>query len=427
MPNPMRTRALRIALVLALPAALALPTVGLQRLALASETHASVEIIDGFFGKSMVFDLDQNDGSRLRAKVKGEIRFNTDESDVVELGDTAWFEETRGGIKRRLEMEEGKGGAITRRFYVDGKEQAFDTDAKQWLAQIIPAVMRESGFDAEVRAKRIHARGGADAVLDEIAKIHSDYSRRCYMTELAKLGALKDAQVGKALALIATMSSDYEIRESLNGLLASQTFSSASQIALLDVVAHMESDYEAREVLSALSPKLVLDAGVGDAWIKALAGIQSDYEARVAISTLAARSDLRPELVEGLLQAAAKIGSDYEMRTALSELAPHLKRTPQLASVYAKSVSAIGSDYERREALAALLKVVDVDANTSAALLDAIAGIDSDYECSTALIDLAARMPSDPALIKRYREIARKLGDYERGQAEKALDRFASL
>ena len=97
------------------------PAIGLQRIALAGETHASVEIQDGFFGKYMSFDLDLDDGSRLRAKVKGEIRFNADESDVVELSDSAWFEETRGSTKRRVEMEEGKGGTLTKRFYVDGK------------------------------------------------------------------------------------------------------------------------------------------------------------------------------------------------------------------------------------------------------------------------------------------------------------------
>ena len=39
--------------------------------------------------------------------------------------------------------------------------------------------------------------------------------------------------------------------------------------------------------------------------------------------------------------------------------------------------------------------------------------------------DLAAKMPGDPGLLARYRAQARRLGDHERGQAERALDRFA--
>ena len=40
---------------------------------------------------------------------------------------------------------------------------------------------------------------------------------------------------------------------------------------------------------------------------------------------------------------------------------------------------------------------------------------------------LAAVMPGDARVIERYRQSARRLGDYERGQAEKALDRFVAL
>ncbi len=56
------------------------------------------------------------------------------------------------------------------------------------------------------------------------------------------------------------------------------------------------------------------------------------------------------------------------------------------------------------------------------AVLDAIAGIGSDYEKSSVLVTLAIHMPSDSELIAQYREIARGLGDHERGRAERALD-----
>ena len=51
--------------------------------------------------------------------------------------------------------------------------------------------------------------------------------------------------------------------------------------------------------------------------------------------------------------------------------------------------------------------------------------IGSDYECREVLVALAQVMPNDAALIGRYRDVARTLSDYERGVAERALDRFA--
>jgi len=35
-------------------------------------------------------------------------------------------------------------------------------------------------------------------------------------------------------------------------------------------------------------------------------------------------------------------------------------------------------------------------------------------------------MPNDADLIERYRAVARRLPDYDRGEAERALDRFTS-
>lgn len=427
MQRPLRTLVLRAALVAALPAVLLLPAIGIQRVVAATEEHSSIEIHDGFFGKSMSLDIRRDDGSRLRAKVKGELRFNEAESDVVEVGDNAWIEEVRGDSKRRIELEAGKGGAPVRRFYLDGKEQPADAAAQRWLAEVIPALMRESGYDAEARAGRLYRRGGAEAVLAEIAQIGSDYARRSYLVALGRLGTLNQAQVGSALALVAPMGSDYERREALLGLIQTQALTNTDQIAVLDIVAHIGSDYEKRSVLSELAPKLLPEPAVSAAWSKALATVDSDYEAREAIAALAARSDLSPELLETLLHSAARIASDFEQRAALAALVPHVARQPQLAVAYAKATASIGSDYERREALSTLLETVSLDAAGYAVVLEAIAGIHSDYDCSTALVQVAARMPADAALIKRYREIARRLGDYERGQAEKALDRFASL
>jgi hypothetical protein len=52
--------------------------------------------------------------------------------------------------------------------------------------------------------------------------------------------------------------------------------------------------------------------------------------------------------------------------------------------------------------------------------------VQSDFEAGQVLVALATRMPDDAGLRERYRSSARRLGDFERGRAEKALDRFAA-
>ncbi len=71
-----------------------------------------------------------------------------------------------------------------------------------------------------------------------------------------------------------------------------------------------------------------------------------------------------------------------------------------------------------------LLRIGPVDRTLALSTLDAIDGIGSSHEGKEALLALAKAMPADPALIERYRASARRLSDYERAEAERALDRL---
>ena len=79
-----------------------------------------------------------------------------------------------------------------------------------------------------------------------------------------------------------------------------------------------------------------------------------------------------------------------------------------------------------RETLLALVETDELDRDGYAAVLEACSTMGSDFERGQVLQGVAEKMPADPDLIARYRRVARSLGDHERGQAEKALDRFSS-
>ena len=126
-----------------------------------------------------------------------------------------------------------------------------------------------------------------------------------------------------------------------------------------------------------------------------------------------------------VIVAAESIGSDYERRILLVAAVERIGDADRIASTYARAASEIGSDYEQREALLALVRAPKFGAVGARAVLDAAAGIGSNHERMEVLVALARVMPADAALIARYREVARALSDYERGAAERALDRFA--
>jgi len=362
-----------------------------------------------------------------RAKINGKIAFTENEDGIASLSDggTASFSETRLGKTQRVEIV-SQGGKLAQRYFVDDHEQPIDADAQQWIATLIPAVIRETAVDAEARVKRLLAKGGADAVLVEIGKIDSGYARGVYLRFLAADAKLTPAQTTRALELIDGIDSDYEKRNALAAIVGSQPLDPAQQKLVLAQAAKLDSDYERAELLISVLPKLAPAPDVRAAWLDAAAGIDSDYEHRRTLTAMLEAGNVDEATLATVIGSAGKIDSDYERRELLVSAVQRSHDAEMLAPSYASAASEIGSDYERREALLALIRAPGFGKAGAGAVLDALNGIGSDYECREVLIALARVMPNDPALIARYRDVARRLSDYERGQAEKALDRFTT-
>ncbi len=438
--SPMDTRipryraALAGALVLAM-AALAIPGFasapaqpGAAQPPAGEGVHVRVESRSGLFGRSrQSITMELAEGSHvLRSDVRGAIAFTAAEDDVASLADgaTATFSETRDGTIRSVEYT-GRDGKLERRYTVDGDEHAFDAQARAWLRGFIPAMIREGALDAEARVARIRARGGADAVLDEIARIQSGYARGIYLRHLAAGGTLAPAQVTRALQMVDGIDSDHERRNALAALAAAQPLDPAQQRLLLAQAMKIGSDYERTELLLAMLPRLAPDASLRTAWLAATAGIDSAYEHRRALAALLDHVQLADADLAQVIAAAGTIDSDYERRQLLVQAAGQVGNADGIAASYVDGVGGLDSDYEKREALLALARASGFGRVAAGAALEAAGRIDSDYECSQVLLAVAATMPPDAGLIARYRAVARRLSDTERGAAERALDRFA--
>lgn len=361
-------------------------------------------------------------GDTLRVLIDGDVAFNDAESDVATLGSGAVFEiqQTHAGVSRSLRMTPGKAGAM-REYKVDDKAHPFDAAAQAWLAATIPQIYRLSALDAEARAKRILARGGADALLAEIALLQGDYVRAEYLGQFFAQGDPDDAQTAKALTLMRAIRSDFEKRRAL-GIALSRPVPSPQQVVLLSIAAEIDSDFERAEWLIDAAAKLPVDGGNADGWSRALHGLESDFERKRALTAVIEDGQPRAAALALALRTMRGMSSDFERRSVLEAAAD--ADVPLPDADYLAVVDAMSSDFERREALAALIRGDVPSAERSRAILRSVRAMSSDFERGEVLNALAAAMPNDPALIEDYRAVTRAMSEYERGQAEKALDRF---
>ena len=436
------TGARAVALLTLVASAIALPAVGIDAsVAHASPAsngvHASLDATLADTGKSKssisVHSDDDGDGTTVismsddrhsfTADIHGKLVLNDDETEITGLsqGGTARLTESVGGAKQRIDLAE-RGGKLEQHYYVGNTEQPYDDKARAFMVTVSTELAR-SGIDAEGRAKRLYAKGGAKRVLDEIDHLHSDYVSGIYLRTLVDIDKLTSAELDRAVAIAGNFSSDYERRQTLTRLFEKQTFDAPHQVAYLHQAAKFSSDYDRAEMLVNIVPHLADSPDVRQSWLDAAHGLNSDYDRRRTYEAMLAHNGMSDAQIQMVIDASATMHSDYDRGELLKMAAQRAHDGEAIAADYAKSVDGIGSDYNRREALTALMQTDHFGPRAANAVLDAATHVGSDYDRAQLLIALARVMPTDAALVQRYREIASRLPAHERGEVEGALVR----
>jgi len=372
---------------------------------------------------NMTFEIGRP-GYFLHVETDGKIGFTPDDTDVafVEKGARLEIREKSDGTLHELVVT-NEAGELERRYSRDRKSMAFDTEAREWLARVIPEVLRNTAIDAERRVARLHSEGGMPAVLAEMKRIESSHAIGRYAAVIIENHKLEADELQQLLKLLGDIGSDFELRQALTRIIETQTLDAGSQVQLMNAASSIGSDFEAAELVSLVTPKLELTDATLKAWNSLVADIGSDFEQRRALSTVFEHHALPKAWKIAALEAArAGIGSDFELRSLLETAAEHVGNDADLVREYIAAFGEIGSDFEAREAVVVLVNKAELDDAGYSRLLDALDDIGSDFEALQALLAIAESMPREPALLAKYRSIARDLSRHEREQAENAID-----
>ena len=392
---------------------------------------------------------------------RGEIRYNRDVTDIESISSGGQFsiEQHDGDDTKRLVVRPRGDGSLERTYSVNGAPHDYDASARAWFAEALVALDRQTAFAADQRVPAILARGGVDAVLQEIPLLGTDYARRRYYTKLLAMRQLDRGQIKRIVEQAGTdMSSDYELaellvalsklnafgddshpafvaaathigsdyerRRALNALLTRDQLAPATVQALLDAASTIGSDYELAELLIDVSKRYAMNDQTRPTYIKALGSIDSDYEHRRVLAAIAAGGGLTPAVSRTLLEDAARIGSDYELAEFLIQMAKAGTLDTSTREAYFAAANKIGSDYEHHRALTPLLKRDMLTKDMAKAILASAAKIDSDYECASLLVEVANAITIDDELRPVFEKAADTIqGEYEYGRAMSAVRR----
>jgi hypothetical protein len=409
-------------------------------------------------GNVWVWNRNEN-GNSLEMTVRGEVEFNDDYTEIRRISDGGSLEirETRGGVRRRLEIEAGPGGGLSVSYFVNGQSRPYDAEAKAWFARVLDEAVTESGLNAGPRAQKILKERGTGALLDEISRLKSDHVKHLYFRELFKSGTLDARAATRAIGIAAReMSSDHYKAQVLSGLPEQGMREEAVRTAFLEAAGTIRSDhYRAQILLAGLksgnpSKEALLlavkgvggissdhyktqvllkvadsnleDGAVRSAYVESAATIGSDHYRAQALSTVLKRGEVSKEALRSVLRAASGISSDHYKSQVLLDVSQSSFDDDATRSAYVETAATIGSDHYRAQALSSLLSK---SANSREALLVALkatAGMSSDHYKAQTLMKVARERSDDETIRAALIEAARTIkSDHERGRVLSAI------
>lgn len=389
------------------------------------------------------------DGNRtFSVRHHGEIDVTDDDADIRSISEGGYLtiQEKIGWERTRVDFRHDSNGNLQRTFYRNGKAVAWEPEGRAWLAKKVPDLVRNSGFGAETRVRRIHAAGGPAAVLAEVTLIKNSYVKRLYLTKLLDLRTVQGpvltkliVQAGQEItsdyertellrdiakdrlmttdeqrlaytAATRTIDSSYEHRRALQPFLESGSLSDVVLRSAIDSASTIESDYELAELLIALGKTQPVTPGAMDAFVATANTIDSDYEmGRALKQTVSGPTAISSAVVRDVLKASHGIDSDYEMAQFLITLVERQKLDDISRPAFFTAVDSVHSDYERGRALKALVGRPGLNDALVLGVIDSTRGMNSAYEAANVLRDVAAHYPPTGEVRKAFVSAAERL------------------
>ena len=351
-----------------------------------------------------------------------------DDSDELKTGRVS-LRETTDGVTRRLDIDADAGATPVRSYRVDGEPHALDADGKQWAERRWDMVVGTLLAPGQ-RIDRLLQRGGADGVMQAIEHPVDIDTQHALIEAYAGKRTLDGATVQRLIDAADRAEpggDDHDRLQSLRDIARRQQLTPQQKQQFIGAVSSRAADSASAEAVEALL--LQLDAGTQAETIAATAAtlraLPSDFARRDVLDH--ALDHGSATAAEIALQVTPTFTSDFDHRELLEHVARRLAtmNNAEMVERYAASAHRLKAPFERRSALLALVDSAPLNQDGCMAVLNALDGMDSAGDLTPVLLALVRHMPSDSGLIARYRQIARVLPTFERGQTEQALDAFA--
>jgi beta-lactamase regulating signal transducer with metallopeptidase domain len=197
-------------------------------------------------------------GRCTEATIVGKAAFSPDETRVTRLapGGFASFRERTSAGDRIVSISPTGDGSLNYAAALNGKAVPFDAPMQNWLAGILPEILREAPINTRDRVERIRSQSGVSGVLSMISHIRSTNAKRSHYEALLEGGQMSSADAEK----IATQaprdlaSSSGDLSAVLQKLPRNAVRSAPARNALAGALSRIQSSGDKANTLQILAP-----------------------------------------------------------------------------------------------------------------------------------------------------------------------------
>jgi hypothetical protein len=308
----------------------------------------SIHINEGTRDGSRVLEYLTSGSDRCtEAAMLGKANFSDDETRIASLspGGFARFRERTNTFDRAVSVTPVGDGSLAYAATVDGRPAPFDATMQNWLAHLLPEILREAAINVPARVARLRAQGGVPAVLREISQIHSSSAKRAHYEELIKHGPmLSDADADRVVEQMSRdITSSGDLSATLQMLPRSVLQSPTSRKSIAGALSQIKSSGDKATTLAILAPNA--DPEMLLLLAKAAEDVQSSGDKANFLLTTASEylSPGSESLRNAYFRAVGTVQSDGDKANVLIAAAPYGHGSPAIVPQIVEGTRSIGS------------------------------------------------------------------------------------
>jgi hypothetical protein len=206
----------------------------------------------------------------FQIEYKGYFVLTDNDEDIVSISPHGYLEVKKAtfGNTRSIQITSDAHGRLTKKYFEGRNEKSYEGEGRQWLADILPTLVRISGVGAENRVQRIYQNEGIKGLLNEIDEVedHSSSVRNLYFIIAVDKLNLSDSDIQKMLPEMEEIASNSKKGTLMRELLTKYQLSARAATLLLRTTQTLDYNTERGSVLRVFNRKFIEDDNVLDVY-----------------------------------------------------------------------------------------------------------------------------------------------------------------